>query len=71
MTALSPTVLRSSKEIVFGADFYDAEKFERWNIINRVVPADDLRDEALAWAQRLAASPTAARAVPSREGDSR
>lgn len=52
-----------AKEIAFNADTYDAETFEQWNIINRVVPADELRAAALAWAQRLAAGPTAAHAV--------
>jgi enoyl-CoA hydratase/carnithine racemase len=50
-------------EITFGGDFFDAAVFERWNIINRVVPADALEDEALRWARKLAAGPTAAHAV--------
>ncbi|MFE1879187.1 enoyl-CoA hydratase/isomerase family protein [Streptomyces diastatochromogenes] len=50
-------------EIVFSGDQYPAEAFERWNIINRVVPADRLREDALAWAQRLAKGPTRAHAV--------
>ena len=43
-----------AREIVFGADTYDAATFERWNIINRVIPDGDLREAALAWAQQLA-----------------
>ena len=50
-------------EIVYSGDFFDASTFERWNIINRVVPADELDHEALQWARRLAAGPTAAHAV--------
>lgn len=50
-------------EIVFSGATYDAETFERWNIINRVVPADELRDSALEWARRLAKGPTAAHAA--------
>jgi enoyl-CoA hydratase/carnithine racemase len=50
-------------EFTFGGDFFDAAVFERWNIINRVVPADVLEDEALRWARKLALGPTAAHAV--------
>jgi enoyl-CoA hydratase/carnithine racemase len=52
-----------AREITFGADSYSAETFERWNIINRVVPGDQLRDRALEWAQSLAKGPTAAHAA--------
>lgn len=55
-----------AKEIVFGAETYDAATFERWNIVNRVVPGADLRDRALAWAQQLAKGPTSAHAVTKR-----
>lgn len=55
-----------AKEIVFGADFYPAEVFERWNIINRVVPDAKLRSKAMAYAHRLAAGPTAAHNVTKR-----
>lgn len=53
-------------EIVFFGDHYDAETFERWNVINRIVPADELRSRALEWAQRLAAGPTSAHVVSKR-----
>ncbi len=53
-------------EITFSGDFFDAATFERWNIVNRVVPADDLTDKAVQWARRLAAGPTAAHAVTKR-----
>ncbi|SHH31360.1 enoyl-CoA hydratase/isomerase family protein [Streptomyces sp. 3214.6] len=53
-------------EITFSGQQYPADTFERWNIINRVVPAEQLRDEALAWAQRLAKGPTRAHAVTKR-----
>ena len=33
---------------------------EQLGIVNRVVPDEDLHDEALAWARRLAAGPTVA-----------
>ena len=52
-----------AREIAFGADTYSAEQFERWNIINRVVPGDQLRDAALEWAQTLPRGPTATHAA--------
>ena len=55
-----------AKEILFGAETYDAATFERWNIVNRVVPDEDLREAALAWAQQLAKGPTLAHAVTKR-----
>ena len=55
-----------AKEIVFGAETYDAATFERWNIVNRVVPGEGLREAALAWAQQLAKGPTLAHAATKR-----
>ena len=55
-----------AKEIVFGGETYDAATFERWNIVNRVVPDEDLREAALAWARQLAKGPTSAHAVTKR-----
>ncbi|GAA4147884.1 enoyl-CoA hydratase/isomerase family protein [Actinomadura keratinilytica] len=55
-----------AKEIVYFADFHSAETFERWNIVNAVVPADQLRERALSWARRLAKGPTAAHAATKR-----
>jgi enoyl-CoA hydratase/carnithine racemase len=49
-----------AREITFDAATYSAGQFERWNIINRVVPGDQLRDRALEWARSLAKGPTAA-----------
>jgi enoyl-CoA hydratase/carnithine racemase len=53
-------------EIVYSGAQYDAATFERWNIVNRVVPDDRLQDEALALAQRLASGPTRALAAGKR-----
>jgi enoyl-CoA hydratase/carnithine racemase len=50
-------------EITFTGEFFDAVTFERWNIINRVVPVDQLDEISLAWARQLANGPTAAHAV--------
>lgn len=55
-----------AREICFTGDFYDAASFERWNIINRVVPRASLQAEAMAWAQKLANAPTKAHAVTKR-----
>ena len=49
-----------AREIVFDAGSYSAEKFERWNIVNRVVPAESLHTETEAFALKLAAGPTRA-----------
>ncbi|MFJ3214113.1 enoyl-CoA hydratase/isomerase family protein [Streptomyces flaveolus] len=53
-------------EITFSGQQYPAETFERWNVINRIVPADQLREQALAWAQALAKGPTQAHAATKR-----
>ena len=53
-------------EITFSGEYFDAATFERWNIVNRVVPASELDARALQWARRLAAGPTAAHAVTKR-----
>ena len=43
---------------------YDAETAERWGLVNKVVPADELRAEVRRWADEiLALSPTALRFV--------
>jgi enoyl-CoA hydratase/carnithine racemase len=47
-------------EIATSGTLYDAEAFERLNIVNRVLPAGDLQTEAEAFASRLAAGPTKA-----------
>jgi len=50
-------------EIAAAGQMYDAETFERWNIVNRVLPADTLQHDAEAFAARLAAGPTRAYAA--------
>jgi enoyl-CoA hydratase/carnithine racemase len=49
-----------AKEITFTGDFYPAATFERWNIINQVVPDDELEARSLEYGQRLASGPTVA-----------
>lgn len=50
-------------EIASAGRMYDAEAFERWNVVHRVLPAEDLQREAEAFALRLAAGPTRAYAA--------
>jgi enoyl-CoA hydratase/carnithine racemase len=50
-------------EIACAGRMYDAELFERWNIVNRVLAAEDLHREAEAFALKLAAGPTRAYAA--------
>ncbi|MEH2503370.1 enoyl-CoA hydratase/carnithine racemase [Bradyrhizobium sp. AZCC 1578] len=55
-----------AREICLTGERYDAAVFERWNIVNRVVPRASLYTEALAWAQKFADGPTKAYAVNER-----
>ncbi len=47
-------------EMAFLGDRIDAATAEKWGLINRVVPAEQLQSEAMALAQRLAAAPPTA-----------
>jgi enoyl-CoA hydratase/carnithine racemase len=49
-----------AREIIYTADQYDAATFERWNIVNRVVPDEKFEAEARAFAERLASGATLA-----------
>jgi enoyl-CoA hydratase/carnithine racemase len=49
-----------AREIIYTADQYDAATFERWNIVNKVVPDAELESQTRAFAERLAAGPTVA-----------
>ena len=52
-----------AKELMFGGRQVSVDVLERWGIVNRVVPADDLVEAALAWGAELAAGPTVAYGV--------
>ena len=53
---------KRAREIWFLCRTYDAETAERWGLVNRVVPAADLRAEVRRWADEIIAlSPTALR----------
>ena len=49
-----------ARELVMTGALYDAETLERWNVINRVLPDEELAEKSLRFAQRLAAGPTRA-----------
>ena len=55
-----------AREIIYTADQYDASTFERWNIVNRVVPDDVFESQTRAFAERLAQGPTLAYAAGKR-----
>lgn len=47
-----------AKEIALIGRRHSAQAFERWNIINHVVPEDELQTAAMSLARQLAAGPT-------------
>ena len=49
-----------AKELVFTGDLFDAETLERWNVVNRVLPAEGFDDAVRAIVQQVAAGPTVA-----------
>jgi enoyl-CoA hydratase/carnithine racemase len=56
---------RAAEAVLTGRP-YPAETMRDWGIVNRVVPAAELHDKALAFVQRLAAGPTLAHAATKR-----
>jgi len=58
--AILPRIIgqgRASELLFFGRSM-SAEEGERWGFWNRLVPSEDLLDEAGAWARRIATGPT-------------
>ena len=49
-----------AREIIYSTDQYDAATFERWNIVNRVVPDEVFESETEALVARLARGATVA-----------
>src|SRR3954466_15384709 len=47
-------------EFVMSGGLYDAATLERWNVVNRVVPDDQLLEKGMRFAHRLADGPTVA-----------
>jgi len=56
---------RATELLLFG-DPVDAPTAERYGLVNRVLPADELLPTAQAWARRLAAGPTLAQGMTKR-----
>ncbi|MFC7394217.1 enoyl-CoA hydratase/isomerase family protein [Scopulibacillus cellulosilyticus] len=52
--------LLRAKELLFNAEPIDAAKAEQWGMVNRIYPADQLQEQAFAYAQKLAKGPSRA-----------
>ena len=52
-----------AREFVMTGGLYDAATLERWNVVNRVYPDDQLREKTDKFAQSLATGPTKAHAA--------
>jgi enoyl-CoA hydratase/carnithine racemase len=46
-----------AREFVMTGELYDAATLERWNVVNRVFPDDQLLEETMKFAQQLAVGP--------------
>ena len=53
-------------EFVMTGGLYDAATLERWNVVNRVVPDDQLLEKGMKFAHRLADGPTIAHGATKR-----
>jgi enoyl-CoA hydratase/carnithine racemase len=53
-------------EFVMSGGLYDAATLERWNVVNRVVPDDQLLEKGMKFAHRLGDGPTLAHAATKR-----
>jgi enoyl-CoA hydratase len=49
-----------ARELVMTGGLFEAATLERWNVVNRVLPDDELTEKARGFAQRLADGPTLA-----------
>ena len=47
-----------AREFVIHRRPFDAATLERWNVVNRVLPDDELHEKGMRFAQRLADGPT-------------
>jgi enoyl-CoA hydratase len=52
-----------AREFVMTGELYDAPTLERWNVINRVLPDEEVVPKALKFGQDLAHGPTRAHAA--------
>jgi enoyl-CoA hydratase/carnithine racemase len=53
-------------EFVMSGGLYDSATLERWNVVNRVLPDDQLMEKGMRFAHRLADGPTVAHAATKR-----
>ena len=55
-----------AREFVMSGGLYDAETLERWGVVNRVLPDDDIHEKGMRFAHRLASGPTVAHGATKR-----
>jgi enoyl-CoA hydratase len=55
-----------AREFVMSGGLYDAATLERWNVVNRVVPDEELLEKGMKFAQKLASGPTIAHGATKR-----
>jgi enoyl-CoA hydratase/carnithine racemase len=55
-----------AREFVMSQGIYDAATLERWNIVSRVLPDDELLEKGMRFAKRLASGPTKAHGATKR-----
>ena len=55
-----------ARELVMSGGLYPAATLERWNVVNRVLPNEELAEKAMRFGHRLAAGPTLANAATKR-----
>jgi enoyl-CoA hydratase len=55
-----------ARELVMSGGLYPAETLERWNVVNRVLPQQELVEKTMSFAERLAAGPTVANGATKR-----
>ena len=53
-------------EFVMSGSLYEAATLERWNVVNRIVPDDQLLEKGMKFARKLADGPTIAHAATKR-----
>jgi enoyl-CoA hydratase/carnithine racemase len=55
-----------ARQLVMTGDLFDAATLERWNVVNEVVPDQELKERARSLARKLAEGPTLAHAMTKR-----
>jgi len=55
-----------ARELVMSGRLYPASTMEHWNVVNRVLPDDELQEKGMAFARELAAGPTRAHTMTKR-----